>query len=981
MPARVYLLEPASCLVTALIDDLASLDRDELRDTVLLLPTQRLGTYTLAGLLRRHAALQPPRIMTLENLLQQLAPPDRRVIGDSGVDLLLGRLLSEGQYTHLRPGHERELRLLHGELYDHGLRDQAFDRLKAAIRDDIYKSEPHLGSLYDRAVEIEHALMMLDMILEERGLITRSAQLARSAAALAQRWNQDIFPAQRYVVAAYTSLASSWQVLLSTWLQDPRFEFWLSEAPQLYHPSSPLKELIEKIKAQVPIFPRGPSPSSSRSFIKRASPNSSSRTLAAVAPSIVDETAWALEGAESLIASGFAPEKVAILVTDEKHYAGPIEAQLSSCGLRANLALARSWASSLPGRCLRAIERFWHEKESMATLLTCLDHPLITRRLAEESNWGLSAPTSMAMLKEALLMSGIPASLERSIQVLKDPWKSCLLKLQSWLEPLHPRRVHSLSEWVNTLERWATEMQIWELEEEKDLLNSCREGFEHFLETLRLLGDAGHPIDGKTFWQLFNRHLLETDIRRTGEPLAGLQILILSEARYFPFQAAFLLGCQEGSFPKGLPEDELLDNYLKKAMGLPGWEVLEAMEDQTFHLLKARTPHLALLRSERLGEEALVRSRFVEALVIKEGLTEERLPQSRRRERVLATALEGDLAFAAQTFAPEPEGQLRADTEALHSPMAASRLERLIHCPYAFLLASLDVRGVEPPPPWGDSRREGEWLHGVLEALLSGCRGSQRYLEPWQPKPGADIALEALARLKQLTELLAPPELRESALFTHLLTHSWPAYARHLARVFAHEPEALEESRREYDFQRSKRQRPLIKVQERWRELVGRIDAVDPGPDLVVVTDFKRRTIPSGKLTREGIAPQLAFYSLALSQLEPLWKDRGLLLGYWNIYKGEWKPEAVSPGARLGAISQDLATKETPDLEQLEGALLDIWAWREAEVANEGRYYADPSECGLCSYTGICRKEDPRLRETLAKQDRLSQRRGGTRPE
>ncbi len=972
MTARVFLLEPAACLISALIENLAALTQEELRATILLMPTQRLGTYTLAGLLRKHRALEPPRIMTLENLLQEAAPTDRRVIGDSGIDLLLGRLLSEGEYTHLRPGHERELRLLHGEMYEHGIRDEAMEKLKTAIRDDIYKSEPHLGSLYDRAVEIEHALMMLDLVLEERGLITRSAQLARTAAMLADRWQTNPIPAQRYVMAAYTSLASSWQILLSTWLKDERFNFWLSEAPQLYHPSSPLKELIASIRAEVPCISWSSPPSVGGSTISTVAPTGTRQIYAAVASSIVDETAWALAGAEALISSGFSPEKVAILVTDEKHYAGPIEAQLTGSSLRANVALARSWASSLPGRCLRAIERFWHEKESMGTLLTLLDHPLIERRLGEDQSWAAAeAEASMALLKESLLRSGIPGSLERAIATLKDPWCSCLKSLQSWLEPLHPRRMHSLSEWVATLEAWADSMNLWEVEEESDLINSCREGFENFLETLRMLGDAGHPIDGRSFWQLFDRHLLETDIRRTGEPLAGLQILILSEARYFPFQAAFLLGCQEGSFPKGLPQDELLDNYLKKAMGLPGWEVLEAMEDQTFHLLKARIPHLLLLRSESLGEEALVRSRFIEALVVKTGLKEEALPSSRRQERKLS---------ASEELALEAEGRVLNDTESLHTPMAASRLEKLIRCPYAFLLSSLDVRGLDPPPPWGDSRREGEWLHGVLEALISGCRGSHRYIEAWRPSADLDIESEALSRLRTLTEVLAPPELRESALFTHLQTHSWPAFARHLSKILANEPLALGSSRREYDFQRAKRQRPHIQVKERWRELIGRIDAVDPHSEFVTVTDYKRRTIPSGKSTREGIAPQLAFYALALAELEPQWIDSGLLLGYWNIYKGEWNPQAVSAKVRLAAITKDLASKDTPDLETLQEALLEIWAWREGEIEAEGRYYADPSECSLCSYSGICRKEDPRLRETLGQHDRLYQRRQGTKP-
>ena len=41
-----------------------------------------------------------------------------------------------------------------------------------------------------------------------------------------------------------------------------------------------------------------------------------------------------------------------------------------------------------------------------------------------------------------------------------------------------------------------------------------------------------------------------------------------------------ILGCIEGEFPKGLPKDLLMDEWLKGLMGLPGWQYVEALEEE-----------------------------------------------------------------------------------------------------------------------------------------------------------------------------------------------------------------------------------------------------------------------------------------------------------------------------------------------------------------------------------------------------------------
>ena len=49
-------------------------------------------------------------------------------------------------------------------------------------------------------------------------------------------------------------------------------------------------------------------------------------------------------------------------------------------------------------------------------------------------------------------------------------------------------------------------------------------------------------------------------------------------------------------------------------MGLAGWPQLEAMEDQSFHLLHARTPQLIMTRPLYQDQSQQVRSRFIERL-------------------------------------------------------------------------------------------------------------------------------------------------------------------------------------------------------------------------------------------------------------------------------------------------------------------------------------------------------------------------------
>ncbi|RZA10406.1 MAG: hypothetical protein EOP10_34815, partial [Proteobacteria bacterium] len=346
----------------------------------------------------------------------------------------------------------------------------------------------------------------------------------------------------------------------------------------------------------------------------------------------------------------------------------------------------------------------------------------------------------------------VPSGLDATRLELREEFQEEFERLALFLKPLRLDQVLSLTQWLERLDETVATFHYWESFIGRDILQSSQELYEDFTASLKASGSRQPLMSGQSFWDLVEGHLLKGSVRGTGEPLSGLQIMSLSEARYFPFDLAIILGCHEGCFPKALPQDELLDNYLKKKVGLPGWEMLEAMEDQTFHLLKARLPNLILLRSSRLGEEQLVRSRFTEALLAKNQLEETVLPTAEDFEAIELSPL-------------ADEGQIEAWLDFSTGRISASRLDKLLHCPYSFLLDSLGIQSEASRTDEADTRREGEWLHSVLQSFITGKGPKGKIADPFKR---SDLSEEqAVERINFITNAMVPIDLKESALLHH----------------------------------------------------------------------------------------------------------------------------------------------------------------------------------------------------------------------
>lgn len=939
MSAKLHLVTPDQCLVDHLTQALSDLDRETLRKTLLVVPTQRLGTALLVRLLESRSAMIPPEFVTLEALIRrrrhlESSNEHYALAQDATIDLLLRAKLEETNDKHLKLGHERELRLLYGELYDHGLRADGIESLKATIAEDIYKNDSHLGSLYDRALEIAAMFDYLDEALEDLKLRGRSHKLAENAQELSRQWLGNTEGLDRIIFLGFTSMAKSWQVLLPTILVDERVSLWLSESPKLYHKQSPLKELLENIASLSP------------TLIHEAPLGDAIKTFHCyVAPSLRDEVKWAFRIASDALSKSFSAARIGILITDERLYGTAIRSVFEDAGIETNIALPESWGGTLAGRHLAALLQFWQERETLPALLAFIDHPLT------EVQWREN-PDHLQRLRRGLLQAAVPKDLEAMRNELKAEHHLDFDKLCRQLNPLKREQILSLTQWLERLDEVVLHFGYWESFQGGDILQSSRDLYDEFAGSLKAAATKGPLLSGQTFWDLVDSHLLKGSVRGTGEPLSGLQIMSLSEARYFPFDLAIILGCHEGCFPKSLPQDELLDNYLKKRLGLPGWEMLEAMEDQTFHLLKARLPNLILLRSARHGEELLVRSRFTEALLARNQIEETVLPNAE-------TIIPVDQAEV------DPEGQLAHWLEQSTSRMSASRLDKLIHCPYSFLLDSLGIHSEASKIDESDTRREGEWLHAVLQTFVTGLGPKTRLLEPFARHSTDET--KALERLISVTELMATKDLKESALLHQLRTFSWPRYIKHLYQTID-----ANQSLREYAFGQSP-SAIAVSIGGRTRELHGRIDALDFSSQWTFVTDFKRRTVPALDRSKKGLNAQLALYAMSLEQSSPRKPFTPLVLGYWNIYEGKWTAHGITEGHRELLLSAELCTKSTPTVQTLTETLKASWEWREQDLLSAQRFYADPGEhCRLCDYTGLCRKDDPRMKTRVALQNALA---------
>lgn len=928
-----------TCLISQFVQYCGKLDAAMLTRTCIVLPTKRLEPYLLAQLgSERH-----PTITTFENFLRsQCRSADEIATAElSGLtgEIILAGLLRQGDYPPLAPGHEHEIHQLFQEIATHLPEggEIAFGALAEMLRNDFYRADQHIASLNERISSLQRLYQDYQPVLAAKGFVPVQTQLALYADQLLKRWSNAELPWERLYFAGFTTLNPGMLPLMRMLVAKTNVGFWCSASPQLLSSVRPLADLVSQIQT---IDVQNPE--------AQKSERKPVRVIAA--ESVLGECRAALACAKEAIASGVHPARIAILVSSERAYSNAISELIGHSGLTANLAVGRPITAAPFGRWLALwVDYVLALGDRTKEVCALLQHPMTQDWLVTQ---GCTERPSAHLLSEY----------RRNPGCKDETVAACEGILRAAYAPVLSGTA-SMNDWGATLTALLAVL-VPDDAPQNSIDRSAHEAVDHLIAALQASEFPGQRSTAREFLQLFKNKLGSLEVRSTGYPHRGIQVLSLTEARYVPFTVAIVLGCIEGLFPRSLPSDHLLSNGLKVRMGLPGWEYVEALEETSFRLLLERIPQLILLYPQlaQSGEET-VPSRFIE-LLHAEGVVIEThasfpdrsLPAGQRSE------VQGGVACPA----------------ALLKHQSATSLTHLLACPYRFLLHQLGVRE-QRPATQDDAVREGRWLHKILEAFFTGKIGAEAHLPPLTPalfrnvnqrSNGAEAGVSPLtgwaeARLSQLTTIVLPPALHRSPLAVHLRTFAWPRFAAHWAGILATQPSWLWLVK-ERTFGKSDHDLVVMNLGEGMGSIVlqGSIDSVDGYPDFFVLTDYKRRSAPAPLAVARGDEPQLAVYALALAQMsvgpQTAQATQGIA-GYWSILEGVWHPRGVGAEVRPIAQTLGLCRDRTPDLTHL---IETVRTRVQARVAPllRGAPFAPEAQaaCTYCGYAGICRRRDPR---------------------
>lgn len=228
----------------------------------------------------------------------------------------------------------------------------------------------------------------------------------------------------------------------------------------------------------------------------------------------------------------------------------------------------------------------------------------------------------------------------------------------------------------------------------------------HFVDSLDLL------------LRLYTRLAQRQSVPFYGEPLDGLQILGVLEARNLDFDQVILLSTNEGVLPTGHRENSLIPYNLKMAFGLPTFRQKDAVYAYNFYRLLQRAKRVYLLyhtESEGVGKGEA--SRFV--LQLRRELAMRYPGTLTLREEVLAVpnvAPPPTEYLPGQKSVPVME-RLRQMAERGLSPSALNKYRA---CPQKFYLEN--VLGIQPIDPLNEDLEQnqlGTCIHAALQAIYS----------------------------------------------------------------------------------------------------------------------------------------------------------------------------------------------------------------------------------------------------------------------
>lgn len=728
----VELLEAGADLVAAVADRLGSRDAD-LAGAMVLLPGKRIGHFVRRELARRRAAaFEPPRIVTLAELVDELfdrwnggslplARPIDAVALLHDVQLAADRPLGGSGFMSLDAFLPLGLRIFDAveELLIECVEPAAVGGVQTLIEEGVPPSARErlasLATFYER----------LYPALAAAGLSTRSTRIR----AVADRFSaDDLAPIRAVVAAGFVELRKAERVILSRVAALPGAAVLLRDGPGI----APLLEALGERRAgsadpgarPADAAPAAAAPPRAvprpRVFFHR-SPDSHGQVfaLAALLPRPDPRAVVVLPAPDTL----FPLVNHCLSRFDgEKDYNISLQYPLTRTPLFGFFADLMQLAGSMQaGRVYvpdyLAFLLHPYTKNALLDGKAETNRVLLHRveeRLAETGGRAFVAleaiesdRTIFARAAEALGPEGPDA--ERLAAHLAAIHRDTLGRFGRFADVRDfIDRCIALVEWVH--ERTTARHHPF--------FTPFAEQFLEALADIRRSLLADRTFEGTSgYFSLLRRYLASRAVPFDGTPLHGLQVLGLLETRGLRFERAFVLDADEGRLPAVPRDDPLLPEAVRRALGLPRAADRELAARHHFEELAAGCAELHLFS---VVDGASEPSRFVERL----------LWERQRAERLLeADSLLAHAHYRMSLASPAPPPVEKTAEVAARLPaiaFSATGLDAYLACPLRFYHSR--VLGL----------REKAEVTGEVERLEIGIVAHEaisRFLAPYAGRP------------------------------------------------------------------------------------------------------------------------------------------------------------------------------------------------------------------------------------------------------
>lgn len=870
----------------------------------LLFPTQRLASrFAMLWALKNGGAALEPGMATLSWFLQDLSL-FRQLPTGANADLqqvLLLSLLEGKAWRYLHRMHAHEILQFFKEIDEHELK-HPFASLQGILREDIYRDLGQIDKLGERFLELEALYQEWTHHLKQMSL-ERSVLLNRRALDLSEghlkEWLQGYFAhlgADCLWLIGFTTMSPGLLDFCRQLLPHQRIKIFVPPLLRLFASSaSPVGEMCQILQPGISL----PTYTLAQILDPKLSPHSARIRIESQA-SVFAEVEWALRQAEKLVASGLEPHHIAFVLPKENPYT----------------LYFHSFHGEYPSLNLNlAVPIAIHQCRLGQAWLKFMDVLL-----------GPDLPDEL----EAKALESAGRILELATQQVTQ-WRSELKQCT------HPgQRLHTMAQIL------------------VPVLAAC--GDSHQSDVFdRLVLQALHTAllalpPAETFFgwkdpQAWLELLAANPVRQVGDPLRGAQVMALDESRLLTFEVVLVLGCLEGAFPKSPPEDLLVDDFFKRRLALPGWEALQAKENTSFQLLLLHARQLLLSYPRSLDGKPTVPSRYLEILHHQHGVSwQESLDD---REKTLTNHNHNSLPSSLK----EGEAPFCFTLSYRHIPISknsrisVSAVEALIQCPHHYAWKSLGLQKAEDDQ---DAIIQGKALHAAVESLVKSL-ASDSLTGSHKPAASPNPESWAMTLNEQLRLQLRTHHAPDQTLLLWMEHHGWPKFLEVFTPLLEKSLSGELKIHAEQAFQFP------WKITEEWLlQVYGKMDQIIEFPNgLRIIIDFKRRSMPTASQATKGLKPQLPLYAGSRPDLP-------VLTVYYSLMRGEWIiATANEAGLNSAPVYSPFAGPSRKANQELamhaasEKVKERLEAWQ-----NPAGVMPDLSHCGLCEFSGICRKAE-----------------------